>query len=75
MSNKVFPRLFKKTNTGAVQMWDISANDGSIITEYGQVDGKIQTTVDVIAKGKNIGRHGETTRYEQAEIEAKTETM
>ena len=67
---KTFPRLFKKTNTGAIQIWDISSNDGSIITEYGQLDGKIQKTVDVIAKGKNIGKQNETTRSQQADLES-----
>jgi ATP-dependent DNA ligase len=66
---KTFPRLFKKTNTGAIQIWDIFSHDGSIITEYGQLDGKIQKTVDVIAKGKNIGKANETSRSQQADLE------
>lgn len=72
------PTLYKKTNTGAIQQWDISVAherrpDGNsfIITEYGQVGGAIQKTSDTISSGKNIGRKNATSTTEQAELEAK----
>lgn len=63
--------LYKRTSTGAIQKWVISVDDCDIITEYGQVDGKIQRVVDTIKSGKNIGRANETSAKEQAELEAK----
>jgi DNA ligase-1 len=67
--------LYKKTSTGAIQKWQIDAGAtidgrGFIITHFGQVDGKIQTTTDFIEEGKNIGRSNETTPAQQAEAEA-----
>lgn len=68
-----FPTLYKKTSTGADQMWEIETVENTIIVRFGQVDGKIQTTSDVIATGKNIGRSNETTPVQQAEAEAKSQ--
>lgn len=67
---KTFPRLFKKTNTGAIQMWQIVVSDSTMTTTHGQVDGKLQTTSDTITEGKNVGRSNETTPNQQAEAEA-----
>jgi len=67
------PTLYKKTSTGADQMWEISVNQNTIITRFGQVGGKIQTTQDIIKTGKNIGRSNETSAIEQAELEAKAQ--
>ena len=66
------PILYKKTSTNAIQMWEISAENASITTKHGQVDGKIQTVVDVIHSGKNLGKANETTAQQQAELEAKS---
>lgn len=78
---KTFPKLYKKTNTGAIQQWTIGVSvdvdyppeeqHGLIWTEHGQVDGKLQTTSDTITEGKNVGRSNETTPVEQALAEAK----
>jgi DNA ligase-1 len=65
-----FPVLYKKTATGAEQFWHIATQDNSIITAWGQTDGAIQTTTDVISQGKNQGRANETTPIQQAELEA-----
>jgi DNA ligase-1 len=65
-----FPRLFKKTSTGADQMWEIETRGNVIITRFGQVGGKIQEIEDVVKEGKNIGRSNETTPVQQAEAEA-----
>lgn len=74
-----YPTLYKKTSTGAIQQWKISVLDqrGSdtaavIFTEHGQVDGKIQTTSDIITEGKNIGKKNETAPKQQAESEAQS---
>lgn len=65
------PILYKKTNTGALQTWLIETKDNEIITRFGQLDGKIQETVDVIRAGKNAGKANATSKIEQAELEAK----
>lgn len=71
------PTLYKKTSTGAIQEWKIcvienpdSGSAYNIITEFGQLDGKKQETLDTIFEGKNIGKKNETTPYEQACLEA-----
>lgn len=75
----MFPTLYKKTNTGALQFWTISVYEDSdhsiayiIETEYGQVGtDSPQTTFDHIYEGKNVGKANETSVKEQAEAEAK----
>lgn len=67
---KTLPTLYKKTSTGATQMWSIGVDANTIIVTFGQVDGKIQRTEEVIKTGKNIGRANETTPEEQALAEA-----
>jgi len=63
--------LYKKTATGAIQQWKIGVKASTIITKFGQVDGKQQITKDVVKAGKNIGKKTETTPEEQALAEAK----
>ena len=67
-----FPRLFKKTATGATQYWEIKTKNNVITTRYGQVGGLEQTTDDIIDEGKNLGKANATTAVEQAEAEAKS---
>jgi len=82
--NMKFDRLFKKTNTGAIQFWDIEVENGFdynecsewevgiIKTTYGQLGtDSPQITKDVIEEGKNVGKANETTPVEQAIAEAK----
>lgn len=64
------PTLFKRTSTGATQMWSIAVDANNIIVNHGQVDGKIQRTEETIKDGKNIGRANETTPAQQALAEA-----
>lgn len=73
---KIFPILFKKTSKkNAIQYWKISVehklSDSIVKTEYGQV-GTLspQETHDLVSFGKNIGKSNETTRQQQAELEA-----
>ena len=70
MTTKKFPVLFRQNTKGTIQQWTISVRDSEITTEYGLVDGKLQTTADIIKKGKNVGRSNETTAIEQAFAEA-----
>ena len=65
-----YPTLYKLTQTAATQMWRIHTENNQIITEFGHLEGKIQTTVETIKEGKNTGKVNETTAIEQAEAEA-----
>jgi DNA ligase-1 len=71
--DKLLPTLYKKTSTDADQMWSIGTFRNIIITQFGQVGGKIQETHDIVKTGKNIGRSNETTAIEQAELEAQAQ--
>lgn len=62
--------LFKKTRTGADQIWKIWTEGPTIVVEWGQVGGAQQQTRDVIKEGKNIGKSNATTPEQQAEAEA-----
>lgn len=66
------PPLYKKSSTGALQVWEIWTEKNSIFTRWGQVDGQKQTSEDVVKQGKNLGRKNETSAVEQAELEAKS---
>ncbi|MFA6159342.1 MAG: hypothetical protein WC763_06990, partial [Candidatus Paceibacterota bacterium] len=67
-----WPTLYKQTRTGADQFWQVWTDDNTIVTRWGQVDGKVQETRDVISKGKNSGRSNATTPAEQAFAEAES---
>jgi DNA ligase-1 len=67
---KTLPTLYKKTSTGALQEWTIGVEVNNIITIYGQTDGKLQRTEDLIKSGKNLGKSNETSAAEQALAEA-----
>lgn len=62
--------LYKKNSNGSIQFWEISVDHSTIITRWGQLDGKIQETHDEITTGKNTGKKNETTPAKQAELEA-----
>lgn len=74
---EVFPKLYKKTSTGAIQEWEVYVDDTNctpvIVTKYGQLGGKIQTSTEIITEGKNIGRSNETSPMEQAYLQAKSD--
>lgn len=67
-----FPTLFKKTATGAIQMWAVQVEHDTIITHFGHHKGQRQTTKDVIKSGKSIGKKNETDVEEQALKEAQS---
>ena len=67
--------LYQKTRTGKIQQWEIwvekrgKSGFPEVWVEFGQVDGKKQTTFDIIKPGVNIGKANETTPVEQAGLE------
>jgi hypothetical protein len=67
--------LYKKTRTGKIQQWSIWTKEKGdsgfpeVWVEFGQVDGKKQSTYNVIKEGMNIGRSNETTPIIQANLE------
>lgn len=62
--------LYKQNNTGKIQQWQVEVEGNSVISTFGQLEGKLQTTTDVIKKGKNIGKVNETTPETQAQLKA-----
>ena len=61
--------LYHKSKTDAIVQWDIWTEGADIVTEYGQIGGKMQTARKT-ATPKNVGRANATTAEEQAILEA-----
>lgn len=61
--------LYKKTKTGATQVWRVWCEGSAVVSEYGQLNGAMQQA-RYEAEPKNIGRSNETTAEEQAVLEA-----
>ena len=68
-----FDTLYSANKNGSVQQWNISVSGATITKVYVQVKGALQTTADVILKGKNLGRSNATTPVTQARAEAKSQ--
>ena len=68
-----FDTLYSGNKNGSVQQWTISVSGSTITKVYGQVNGALQTTTDVVRKGKNLGRTNATTPVTQARAEAKSQ--
>jgi DNA ligase-1 len=66
---RVWPTLYRRTSTGAIQQWTVKVDSSTILTEYGQVNGAIQITSKT-ATSKNIGKSNETSAEQQAILEA-----
>ena len=64
------PTLYKLASSGAIQQWTVRVDGNTILKEWGQVGGAIQTTSDTIKSGKNEGKANATTAEQQAEAEA-----
>ncbi len=62
---KTFERLYKKTSTGAVQIWEVEVSGKTYRTRFGQKGGVIQVSEPTVCVGKQ-GR----TDEQQAEFEA-----
>jgi len=68
---KQLPKIYKRTQTGATQQWEIVIKNNSFYTIEGQLNGKLTTSKSTIVFGKNIGKKNETSDSEQAYNEAK----
>lgn len=67
---KKFPKIFKYTNKGQVQEWQIIVEGDKFWTIEGIENGKLTTSLPTICIPKNIGKKNETTGVEQALLEA-----
>lgn len=67
---KVKVQLYALTTSGKIKTLIFSTDGDKFITNHGQLDGKMQTSVKV-CEGKNTGRANETTGAEQAVLELK----
>lgn len=70
---KTYPRLYKKTATGATQVWWMDLDGDRYRSHSGQLDGAITSTEWTRADPKNTGRANATTGAEQAEKEVEAE--
>jgi DNA ligase 1 len=62
--------LYQKTKTGAINQWRVWTEGNKVYTEYGQMGGKLQTTVGQECQATNVGRSNERNPIQQAEFEA-----
>lgn len=63
------PKLYKRTATGAVQVWWQETNADRYRTHSGQDGGQIVVSEWTVAQAKNIGTRRETTPETQAALE------
>lgn len=61
--------LYKKTDTGKIQQWEIELSGDSYRTISGQLNGKMVTSGWTVAKPKNVGKSNERDAEQQAEFE------
>lgn len=64
--------LYKRTSNGKIEMWSVWTEGADVVSEYGHVDGKLQTARET-AKAKNVGRANATTPEQQAELQAESD--
>jgi ATP-dependent DNA ligase len=69
---RTLPKIYKRTQTGAVQTWEIIASGNTFWTIEGQLNGKLTTSMPTIVEGKNVGRSNATSDEEQAFKEAES---
>lgn len=71
--------LYQKNKLDKIQQWKTwviergASGYPEKYVEFGLIDGKKQTTFDIIKSGVNIGKSNETTAYEQACLEMERE--
>jgi len=65
-----FPVIYKRTQTGAEQQWEIIVKGDSFYTIEGQVGGVLTTSKPTMCEGKNQGKSNATSDDEQAIKEA-----
>lgn len=61
-----YPVLYKYTNTGAIQQWQIIVKGNTFYTVEGHKDGKLTESLPTICHGKNQGKKNETSDEQQA---------
>lgn len=68
---KKFPTIYKKTSSGAIQIWyqEISDDECSYRTVSGQIDGKKTESAFKAVEQKNVGKTNETSLSEQCVLE------
>ena len=62
----IFPTIYKRTSTGATQIWFAEVDGPRYRTTSGQIDGKKTVSEWTVAKPKNVGRSNELSAEEQA---------
>jgi len=67
--NKTYPTLYKKTATGAIQIWYMMQDANTFCSVSGQIDGKKTQSEFTECFGKNVGKKNETSAVEQAALE------
>lgn len=65
-----FKTLYARTNTGAIQQWQVEVGENFYTTTYGQKDGQLVKTDPSLCLGKNLGKANETSPTQQAIKEA-----
>lgn len=65
--------LYKRTSTGAIQVWWMDLNSDRHRSNSGQLNGAITTSEWTVATPKNVGRSNETSGEEQAKLEVAAE--
>ncbi len=65
-----FNTLYARTNTGAIQQWQVEVGENFYTTTYGQKDGQLVKTDPSLCLGKNLSKANETTPTQQAIKEA-----
>lgn len=78
MNTQEFPQLYALASTGRTKTWKIKVEENpdgtaTVTSEFGQLGGKLQTKVEKIREGKNLGKSNETTPYQQAMAEAQSD--
>ncbi len=65
------PTLYKKTSTGATQIWyqEISEDGTSFRTVSGQINGKLVESGFTVCTSKNVGKTNETNAQQQCLLE------
>lgn len=70
---KRFPTLYKRSSTGAIQIWSITADGAGYFTQEGIDGGKITESKPHTCEAKNSGKKNATTAEQQAVKEAEAE--
>lgn len=71
--NKIY--LEKKNQNGVPVMWEAWTEGNKTTYRYGQVGGKIQTKIETVKAGKNIGKINEKTAADSALFIAETKAL